>query len=132
MAHRFDKHYSLAEARELLPRIRLWLARLVQLRAELEKRETALRPKLSAGHDLGGELVNALVETMAEIQDVLLEFYQREIQIKDLDRGLVDFPAFIDGKEAFLCWEQLEPDIAFWHELDSGYAGRQRVGNDKG
>ncbi len=125
MAHRFDKHYSLAEARELLPQIRRWLKRLVRLRADLTDQERALGPKLAAGHELGGSLVNTSVRTTAEIREILLEFYQREIQIKDLDRGLIDFPALIDGKEVFLCWEKAEDDIQFWHELDAGYAGRQ-------
>ena len=61
------------------------------------------------------------------IEQVLLEFQRREIQVKDLGRGLVDFPALIDGREVFLCWEQDEDDIEFWHELDTGYAGRERL-----
>ena len=55
------------------------------------------------------------------------EFQRREIQVKDIDRGLMDFPAIIGGKEVFLCWEQDEEDIEFWHELDAGYAGRERL-----
>ena len=55
-------------------------------------------------------------------EGLLQEFQRREIQIKDLERGLIDFPALIGGKEVFLCWEQDEEDIEFWHELDAGYA----------
>jgi hypothetical protein len=62
---------------------------------------------------------------MADLQDVFREFQKRDIQIKDLDRGLVDFPAFIGGKEVFLCWEQDEDGIEFWHDLDTGFAGRE-------
>jgi len=47
--------------------------------------------------------------------------------VKDLDRGLVDFPSLKGDKEVFLCWEQDEDDIQFWHDLDSGYAGRERL-----
>jgi hypothetical protein len=61
------------------------------------------------------------------MQAVLLEFQQREIQIKDLERGLLDFPAIIGGKEVFLCWEQDEEDIEYWHDLDAGYAGREHL-----
>ena len=63
----------------------------------------------------------------SEIKSVLLEFQCREIQVKDLDRGLVDFPALLSGNEVFLCWELGEDDIGFWHELDAGYAGRERL-----
>jgi hypothetical protein len=57
---------------------------------------------------------------------VLSEFQSREIQIKDVDRGLVDFPAILGGREVFLCWEKDEQDIEYWHDLDSGYSGRER------
>ena len=64
---------------------------------------------------------------MAATKSVLQEFAQREIQVKDLDRGLIDFPAIIGGREVFLCWEQDEDDVEFWHDLNSGYAGRERL-----
>ena len=63
----------------------------------------------------------------AEFQKLMTEFREREIQIKDLDRGLIDFPAIIGGREVFLCWEQDEEDVEFWHELGTGYAGRERL-----
>jgi len=56
-----------------------------------------------------------------------MEFFERQIQLKDIDRGLIDFPSFLGGKEVFLCWELGEDDVEFWHELDTGYAGRERL-----
>ena len=123
----FEKHYTREEARALLPEIRQWLKTLVELRADLSKSEEGLSALAMPGCDLGGDLVNRWVRTLAGIQHVLLEFYRRELQIKDLDRGLVDFPAMLEGKEVFLCWEQAEEDIEFWHGLDTGYAGRERL-----
>lgn len=125
MTCRFSKHYTRAEAEALLPQIRLWLKRLVQCRNDLQKYEKRLHAWLAPGRDLGGELVNAWVRTLADIRETLYEFYQREIQVKDLDRGLIDFPALLNGKEVFLCWEQAEGEIEFWHDLDAGYAGRE-------
>jgi hypothetical protein len=127
MANRFTKHYTRDEARELLPQVKLWLARISCLRADLDKWEKKLAVKLEPGLDLGGTMVNQWVRVMAEINEVFYEFHRREIQIKDLDRGLIDFPAFIGGREVFLCWEQDEEDIEFWHDLDTGYAGRERI-----
>jgi hypothetical protein len=127
MAHRFTKHYTREEARALLPHVRLWLKRLAQLRSELEKYDQRLKSLMTPGRDLGGDLVNSWVRNLAEISEVLVEFYKREIQVKDLERGLIDFPAIIGGKEVFLCWEQDEDDIEFWHDLDSGYAGREKL-----
>jgi hypothetical protein len=125
MPYRFDKHYTLAEARALLPEVRVWLKRLIQLRGELVKHDGRLGKLMATGDDLGGPQVNAWVRTMADVKEILLEFYQREIQLKDLERGLIDFPALLGAKEVFLCWEQGEKDIEFWHDLDAGYAGRQ-------
>jgi hypothetical protein len=59
------------------------------------------------------------------MKELLQKFESRNILIKDLRRGLVDFPAIIGGKEVFLCWERDEDDIDFWHDIDSGYAGRE-------
>jgi hypothetical protein len=126
MAHRYHKHYTREEARALLPQVRLWLKRIGQLRTELERQEERLTALMEPpGRDLGGEAVNSWVRTMADTREVFMEFHNREIQIKDLERGLVDFPAFVGGKEVFLCWEQDEDDVEFWHDLDTGYAGRE-------
>jgi len=44
-----------------------------------------------------------------------------------LNRGLIDFPSMREGREIFLCWEKDEDDIEYWHDLESGYAGRERL-----
>jgi hypothetical protein len=129
MAHRYQKHYTRQEARALLPQIRSWLAAIIRLRDEVQKQEKRLQQLLQPGRDLGGDLVNEWVRTMARIKDVLLEFEHREIEIKDVDRGLIDFPALRGDKEVFLCWEMGEEDIEFWHDLDAGYRGRERLGD---
>jgi hypothetical protein len=127
MAWQFQKHYTRDEARYLLPQIRQWLTRSAELQAEVRKIEERLSGLMAPGRDLGGELVNSWVRKLVAFEGVLLEFQRREIQVKDLQRGLIDFPAILDGREVFLCWEQDEEDIEFWHELDAGYAGRERL-----
>ena len=76
---------------------------------------------------MGGETVNQWIRTLADLQEVLAEFQKREIFIKDIARGLIDFPAIIGGQEVFLCWEQDEEDIEFWHDLETGFGGRERL-----
>jgi hypothetical protein len=71
--------------------------------------------------------VNQHARATARVHELLQEFNRREIFIKDLDRGLIDFPAIIGGREVFLCWELDEDDIEFWHDIDSGFAGRERL-----
>ena len=123
----FKKHYTRDEARKLLPSIKEWLAELRSARDLLRHFDEQLGKALGLGDDLGGEMVNRYIKTLAAMKDILLRFGRREIQIKDLDRGLIDFPAFIGGREVFLCWESGEEDIEFWHDLTSGYGGRERL-----
>ena len=127
MDFRFSKHYTLEEARALLPHVRLWLKRITQLREGLQNTEERLSKIIEPGRDLGGPLVNRWIRALADLKDVLLEFHRRDIQVKDLERGLLDFPSIIGGKEVFLCWELSEEDIEFWHDLDAGYAGREKL-----
>lgn len=123
----FSKHYTRDEARKLLPQVTLWLDELRGARELLNHYDEQLGKALGLGDDLGGETVNRYIKTLGKVKEILLRFRKLEIQIKDLDRGLIDFPAYVGGREVFLCWETGEDDIEFWHDLDSGYAGRERL-----
>jgi hypothetical protein len=125
MKRRFQKHYTREEANALLPQIREWLKELSGRRERLSRQDEAVASLMKSGEDRGGATVNNWLRELAAIKTVLREFETREIQIKDLDRGLIDFPALREGREVFLCWEQGEDDIEFWHDLDAGYAGRE-------
>lgn len=127
MKNRFEKHYTREEARALLPQIRQWLAQLNQLRKDLERFDKRLSGLTEQGNDIGGDTVNQWIRTLADMQQLLVEFQRRDIFIKDLERGLIDFPAIINGREVFLCWEHDEEDVEFWHDLDSGFSGRERL-----
>lgn len=127
MERRFSKHYTLAEARALLPQLRVWLPQLQRLRRDLASYDQSTGPRLTDGDDFGGGKVNQWVRNLSAFKALLEEFNRREIQVKDLERGLIDFPAIQAGREVFLCWELEEADITHWHDLDSGYAGRERL-----
>ncbi len=127
MDHRFKKHYTREEAQALLPQVRQWLERLVECRRRLARDDERIAGLLKAGHDAGGQLVNEWIKNLAQIRKLLIEFQSRDIQVKDLERGLIDFPAIIGGREVFLCWEKDEEEIEFWHDLEAGYPGRERL-----
>ena len=127
MKHQFSKHYSREEASALLPQIRGWLQRLNGLSEDLERLDQRMRSLAGLGHDTGGETVNNWIRTLAEMQKILAEFQSRQIFIQDLSRGLIDFPAIIGGREVFLCWESDEENVEFWHDLEAGYGGRERL-----
>jgi hypothetical protein len=125
MPHQFKQHYTREEARALLPKVKKWLTRLQHLRDQLAKIEPRVAALQKAGEDIGGATLNESVRLQAQMRDVFREFHDRDIQIKDLERGLLDFPAIVGGREVFLCWEQGESDIEYWHDIDAGYAGRE-------
>lgn len=112
----------------MLPQLRESLGRLNRLREDLQRLEKRLGGLTTRGHDAGGEMVNQWIRTLADMQQILADFQRRRIFIKDVSRGLVDFPAIIGGREVFLCWESDEEDIEFWHDLETGFSGRERLG----
>ena len=66
------------------------------------------------------EAASALAGAMGEVQAM-------DVLIKDLDTGLVDFPAKRDGEDILLCWQLGEDEVAFWHGLEDGYGGRRPI-----
>lgn len=111
----------------MLPQVREWLDELSRLRQDFESKDRRIADLTSRGTDVGGQLAGSWVARLVEMKTVLEEFARHQIELKDPERGLVDFPAVRDGREVFLCWETAESDIAHWHELDAGYAGRKRL-----
>jgi hypothetical protein len=119
------RHYSLEEASELLPWVADQLVRMRSARDRLGDAE-ARAALASAGQGNGGGRPGKVVsEAFLELRAAMLELQEREIVLRDLDRGLVDFPALRGDREVYLCWEEGEPEIGFWHEPGAGFAGRQ-------
>jgi len=124
---RHNRHYTLEEARAELP----WVARLLVAMRRARERLTDAEARQalangSAGNG-GGSPGKQIGEAFLALQAGGAALDEREIVLRDLDRGLIDFPALRDGHEVYLCWIDGEPDIGFWHELDAGYAGRQEL-----
>jgi hypothetical protein len=125
-----ERHYSLDEANAALSGVGELLERLRAARAQLSDSE-AREALGEAGPTNGGGAPGRVVsEAFLALRDGLVELREREVVLRDLDRGLVDFPALRDGEEIYLCWEEGEPEIGFWHDLDTGFAGRQLLDED--
>ncbi|WCJ59258.1 DUF2203 domain-containing protein [Fontisphaera persica] len=127
MHYRFTKHYTLDEARALLPQVRQWLTQLQRSSRALKKVDAQIFQMRQNGEDLGGPRVCEWVRLGVECMERMAEFQRRQILVKDIERGLVDFPSLRGDREVFLCWEMDEDDIQFWHDLDAGYAGREAI-----
>ncbi len=127
--------FTQEEANTVLPEVRPLVERLVAERHAL----VALGEELEAmqaliggnGGSLDpsrvGELQEAVAHAAAGVAGVVNEIHELGVQVKDLDRGLVDFPARHpeSGDTVLLCWELGEPEVAHWHDLETGFAGRK-------
>jgi Uncharacterized conserved protein (DUF2203) len=119
------RHYSVEEANAALDWVR---GRLEAMRAarEMLTDEEARAALAAAGPGNGGGQPGRVVsEGFLTLRAALTELQEAEVVLRDLDRGLVDFPAVRDGREVYLCWVEGEDQIGFWHEPDAGYAGRE-------
>ena len=122
----FDRYFTEGEAnallRELLPDIEDLMAtrnRIVEIRPELE---SGLQKALGNG---GSQATGELLSLMRRVKRSVERIQGTGVLVKDLDRGLLDFPAERDGRIIFLCWQYGEPTVAYWHDFDAGFAGRQ-------
>ena len=128
----YRKHFTLAEARATLPALRRRLLRIQELLAEVraaQSHEGATLTVVMRGNGKG-PILSGVDARNQEAQRMVEEIAADGIQIKDLERGLVDFPHFLQGREdheVFLCWHLGEGTIEYWHEIEDGIAGRERL-----
>jgi hypothetical protein len=125
MSTRHDRHFTLDEARAELPWVAEQLAAMRDARDRLTDAEAHEQLTEHSPTNGGGKAGRQVSQAYVELQAAIDAFNERGIVLRDLDRGLIDFPAFREGREVYLCWVDGEADIAFWHDLDAGYAGRQ-------
>jgi hypothetical protein len=120
-----SRHYTVAEANAALGWVRERLERLRAAREGLGDAEAREALGEATPQNGGGEAGKVVSEAFLQLRDALYELQAVEIVLRDLERGLVDFPALRDGEEIYLCWEEGEDEIGWWHDPGSGYAGRQ-------
>ncbi|HXF49680.1 MAG TPA: DUF2203 domain-containing protein [Verrucomicrobiae bacterium] len=126
MKHQFKKHFTLAEANGLLPILAKIFEQVHTIQDELEERSAERQEVLdSAKGNGGGEKADYHFAQNQKIQKLLDQVEEKGIVVKDVERGLVDFPHLLGGREVFLCWMIGEKEVGYWHDLESGFAGRQ-------
>jgi len=120
-----ERHFTREEASALLPRLKDMLRELRSSKDQLTDTEAHEALSEAAPGNGGGEEGKQVGVAFLEVRRLLGAIEESGIVLRDIDRGLVDFPAVIDGREVYLCWELGEDDVAYWHDLDSGYRGRE-------
>ena len=129
-----SKTFTLSEAQTLLPVLEALLrkAQAAGSRAgELESEMQQLTQRIFLSGGMHVNVVQAArrraerERTLQEARDTLLEIDEIGVQVKDLEKGLLDFPCVVDGQTVLLCWKLGEKEIGFWHTTEDGFAGRK-------
>jgi hypothetical protein len=122
-----ERHYTLDQANAALAWVSERLERLRAARLGLNDEEAREALSAAAPENGGGAPGRVISEAFLELQSALAELRAMEVVLRDLDRGLVDFPSLREGQEVYLCWEEGEEEIGWWHDPESGFAGRQPI-----
>ncbi len=120
-----ERHFTREEANALLPQLTAMLSQLQDSKDELTDAEAHEALSEAAPANGGGEEGKQVGVAFLEVRRLLETIEQSGIVLRDIDRGLVDFPAVMDGREVYLCWELGEDEVGYWHDMDAGYGGRE-------
>ena len=137
-AQKKKKYFTIEEANNALPLVRAIVGDIVAKYSEVSERKSRLdqihesrSTRARGSQDLYGEELTQVEEELekeiGQLQEFIDELEQLGIELKDISRGLIDFRSIMDGREVYLCWLLGEDEIAHWHELDAGFAGRQSL-----
>lgn len=120
------KTFTLEEANALVPQLNELLEEMTKLRDKIVLVGQSLQPVVEHAGGNGGSKAGGEYVLLLQRFNASLSFFQElGCELKDLDQGLIDFPSYRDGKLIYLCWKRGEARIEFWHDLESGFAGRQ-------
>ena len=123
-----NKYFSVEEANAFIPKLLIDIPRIQGLMKSLVRdypdvRKAREKAQLNGGSLQGADYVNCVLQ----INFLMDELATKGCILKGIEHGLVDFPSLRDGKEVYLCWKNPEQRIEYWHDILSGFAGRQRI-----
>ncbi len=120
--------FTLQEANETLKTIRPLMNEIQEIRRRILASQPEAWPAIekSAGNG-GNRALSAMFQEFTRLDALVHSIQDTGALIKDINIGLLDFPALKDGREVYLCWKHGEERVQFWHETDAGFAGRQVI-----
>jgi hypothetical protein len=137
-----DRYFSLDEANALVPRVASLMTRAIQLHSHLRvacqflmRAGIRVTPEMLGGRIVDVELDVAARQRVAQarglyeaVKDTVDEVESLGAEVKDVEKGLVDFHSLLDGKSrVLLCWKIGERSIDWYHDVESGFSGRKPV-----
>lgn len=123
-----SRYFTLLEANETLNTIRPLVEEIQVIRQSILKSQPEAWPAIekSAGNG-GNRALSDMVKDFEKLDTLVHQIQDLGVLVKDINLGLLDFPALRNGQEVYLCWQYGEGEIGFWHEIEAGFAGRQPI-----
>ena len=121
------KLFTLEEANDLLPTVQQIVLRIKRSRQRLGAFSSQATLAAENAEQGGGGMPDGIryAHLLTEFTGEIAELDSLGVQLKDFDRGLIDFPSLRDGRVVLLCWQLGESDeLEWWHDVDAGFAGR--------
>ncbi|NMP22851.1 DUF2203 domain-containing protein [Sulfobacillus harzensis] len=129
-----ERQFTIEEANQLIAVLRKDLEELKRLQHEARQKYEEMRDIREVGYRSDGNLImlSDYQETkrefdriVASANTILTGINQRGCRVTDVETGLVDFPAEVEGQPVYLCWQKDEPEVGYYHGLEEGFAGRR-------
>lgn len=126
--------FSVEEANELITFLRSKLVKLKSMQAQARQKYEEMRDIREVGYRKDGNLImltdyqltkQEFDRIVGQANQLLGEIHQTGCRVTDVEKGLVDFPTMLEGREVYLCWQIDEPEVLYYHGLSEGYAGRR-------
>jgi hypothetical protein len=123
-----SQYFTLEEANQALIIIRPLMDEVQSIRQKIMSTQpeawTAIEKSVGNG---GSRALSQIVQDFEKLDALVHQILDMGVLIKDVNIGLLDFPALRNEQEVYLCWQHGESNIAYWHEVDAGFAGRQPI-----
>ncbi len=135
------KLFTLREAQALVPKLEQLLRTAVKAKGDAENVDEELqglaaRITMSGGMEIDpagvAEMKIRKMGAFQALQQCVDEIQETGCLIKDLEEGLLDFPAMLGNREVYLCWKLGETQIEYWHSIEDGFSGRKRIQQEFG
>jgi hypothetical protein len=121
-----QRYFTLEQANAVMQAIRPLISEIMAIRHAILEDQPRVWPVIERAAGNGGsKLASEMAREFQRLDRLVREINATGAILKDINTGLVDFPALREGREIYLCWRYDEPTISYWHELDGGFSGRK-------
>jgi hypothetical protein len=122
------KYFTVEEANALLPTLEPLLKEVLDRQARVSHTAQGVMALLSDFQsNIGNEITSGMVQDFMAIETLLTEIRSYGCTVKSINAGLLDFLSERNGRDVFLCWKYGEPEVGYYHELHTGFQGRQQI-----